>query len=256
MAVDNEVYNEPGAWWDDRHPFGLLMAYTPARFGYFKGLLTGLLGLELEELRVLDVGCGGGVLAEAFAGAGCAVTGVDPSQPSLDAARAHARDSGRAIRYQPASAEELPFPDASFDVVYCCDVLEHVSDLNAAIGEAARVLKPGGYYLYDTINRTLRSKLIMIKMAQEWPGFRFVPADLHDWNKFIKPSELLETFRRNGLDNLDLVGLGPGRGPFETFKLLRRRARGEITYGELGRQLDLKVVSDISVMYAGYAQKS
>lgn len=256
MAVDNDVYNQQGAWWDDNHPFGLLMSYTPARFGYFSGLLTGHLGIDLAGLRVLDVGCGGGVLAEAFAGVGCQVTGVDPSLPSLEAAAKHAAASGLGIHYQRAFAEELPFPDAGFDVVYCCDVLEHVSDLDKVIGEAARVLKPGGYYLYDTINRTLRSKLAMIKVAQDWPGLRFVPADLHDWNSFIKPADLHRVLLGHGLANEDLVGLGPGCGPLKMFRLLRERARGRITYGELGRRLDLKVVADTSVMYAGYARKS
>ncbi|MFD7455084.1 bifunctional 2-polyprenyl-6-hydroxyphenol methylase/3-demethylubiquinol 3-O-methyltransferase UbiG [Kitasatospora sp. NPDC059827] len=255
MPVDNDVYNTH-SWWHDDQPFATLEAFTPARFAYFQEVLTQRLRLDLKGLKVLDVGCGGGLLAELFAGAGCRVTGVDPSGPSLEAAGEHARQSGLEITYQQGFAEELPFADGTFDLVYCCDTLEHVTSVDRAVGEAVRVLKPGGHYLYDTINRTFRSKLAMIKMAQDWKSVSFAPKDLHDWKSFIKPAELHAVFRAHDLTNQDLVGFASTRPQFELLKAMRRRARGEITYGELGRQFQLGVHKDTSVIYAGYARKA
>src|SRR5882724_7864465 len=105
-----------------------MAALNPARFGYMRRVLTEELHLTPTDLRVLDVGCGGGLLAEEFARLGCAVTGVDPSQESLAAAREHAAAQGLAIGYQRSTGEALPCAADSFDVVYCCDVLEHVDD--------------------------------------------------------------------------------------------------------------------------------
>src|SRR3954454_10383970 len=116
--------------------------------------------------------------------------GVDPSEESLAAARMHAAGQGLAIGYQCALGEALPFRDASFDVVYCCDVLEHVNEVRRVIAETARVLRPGGIYLYDTINRTLQSRLIVIKLLQEWRWTALMPLRLHDWKMFIRPAEL------------------------------------------------------------------
>src|SRR5262245_5027389 len=150
-----------GTWWDEAGFLHTLAALNPARFGYMRRVLIEELGLDPAGLPVLDIGCGGGLLAEEFARLGCNVTGLDPSEESLAAARTHAAAQGLAIDYHCAPGEALPFGDASFDVVYCCDVLEHVHDLPQVIAETARVLRPGGTYLYDTINRTLRSRLVM-----------------------------------------------------------------------------------------------
>ncbi|MBB5938753.1 bifunctional 2-polyprenyl-6-hydroxyphenol methylase/3-demethylubiquinol 3-O-methyltransferase UbiG [Streptomyces zagrosensis] len=254
MPVDNDVYDNL-SWWDDNQPFATLEAFTPPRFDYFHDVLTNRLRLDLTGLRVLDIGCGGGLLAERFAQTGAHITGVDPSGPSLESAAEHAREQGLDIQYQQGFAEELKFPDASFDLVYCCDTLEHVTDTNRAISEAVRVLKPGGYYLYDTINRTFRSRLGMIKMAQDWKPVRFAPKDLHDYKSFIKPAELHALFRAHGLDNKDLVGFASPRPPLELLRAMRSRARGEITYGELGRRFQLEAGKDTSVIYGGYAKK-
>ncbi|ONK15973.1 bifunctional 2-polyprenyl-6-hydroxyphenol methylase/3-demethylubiquinol 3-O-methyltransferase UbiG [Streptomyces sp. MP131-18] len=256
MVVDNDLYNAPDSWWRDDQPFATLQAFTPARFAYFHKVLTETLELDLADTPVLDIGCGGGLLAEEFSRAGCRVTGIDPSRTSLAAAGEHAKESGLDIEYKHAVAERLPFPDNSFDLVYCCDTLEHVTDTDQAIREVARVLRPGGYYLYDTINRTFRSWIGMIKMAQDWKSVSWAPRDLHDWRKFIKPAELWALFAAHGLDNRETVGFAPDRGPREILRLARSRARGRITYGELGRQLRMGTAKDTSGIYAGYARNT
>src|SRR6185295_9356549 len=169
MTVDNAVYDRMAdSWWDEAGFLHLLAALNPARFGYMQRMITQELRLAPAELRALDVGCGGGLLAEEFARLGCKLVGVDPSELSIKAARKHAAGQKLTIEYLCAVGEALPFCDASFDVVYCCDVLEHVIDRGRVVAESSRVLKPGGTYLFDTINRTLRSRLVVIKLLQEW----------------------------------------------------------------------------------------
>ncbi|MGN6392127.1 MAG: bifunctional 2-polyprenyl-6-hydroxyphenol methylase/3-demethylubiquinol 3-O-methyltransferase UbiG, partial [Gemmatimonadales bacterium] len=166
--MDNAVYDRMAdSWWDEAGLLHVLAALNPARLGYMRRVLVEEMRLAPVGLHVLDVGCGGGLLAEAFARLGCVVQGVDPSAESLAVARMHAAGQGLAIGYQCAPGEALPFADESFDVVYCCDVLEHVNDVPQVIRETARVLRLGGTYLYDTINRTLQSQLIVIKLLQE-----------------------------------------------------------------------------------------
>jgi 2-polyprenyl-6-hydroxyphenyl methylase/3-demethylubiquinone-9 3-methyltransferase len=206
-------------------------------------------------LRVLDIGCGGGLLAEEFARLGFRVVGVDPSEESLAAARTHAASQGLAIGYQCARGEALPFADDSFDVVYCCDVLEHVNDVGEVIAEIARVLKPRGTFLFDTINRTLQSRLIVIKLLQEWRWTALMPPRLHDWNMFIRPAELRRELERHGLVSGGLTGLKPRANPFRLIRALRRRKRGLLSYAAAVREMDLGESPDTSVSYIGYARK-
>src|SRR4029077_14954625 len=138
--------------------------------------------------HALDVGCGGGLMAEGGTRLGFRGVGIDPSAGSIATAEAHARASGLEIEYHVGRGEELPFSDGSFDLVYCCDVLEHVAEPERLIAEASPVLRAGGVYLFDTINRTIPSRLVMIKLFQDWGPTRFMPPKLHDWRSFIKPS--------------------------------------------------------------------
>ena len=256
MPVDNLVYDRLATgWWDDRGFLHALAALNPARFGYMRRVLTDVLQLTPTGLDVLDVGCGGGLLAEEFARLGCAVTGVDPSQESVTAARAHAAAQGLAIDYRSGRGEALPFASDSFDVVYCCDVLEHVDDLGQVIAETARVLKPGGVYLFDTINRTPQSRLVVIKLLQEWRWTALMPPRLHDWNMFIRPAELGRQLEQHGLQPGGLTGLKPRANPLRVVLALRRRKRGVISYAEAVEQMDLGESSDTSVSYIGYARK-
>jgi 2-polyprenyl-6-hydroxyphenyl methylase/3-demethylubiquinone-9 3-methyltransferase len=254
MPVDNELYDRlAGTWWDDDENMALLRTgINPARFRYMRRIFTDELG-DPKGKSCLDVGCGGGLLAEEFAKLGCQVTGVDPSEPSLGTARAHAEREGLEIDYLAALAEDLPFDDDSFDVVYCCDVLEHVDSVERAVAEAARVLKAGGLYLYDTINRTRRSRLVIINLLQEWDATRCMEPNVHDWEMFIKPRELEDILRRHALEPRDMVGLAPTANPIALLLDLRRRRRGRITYAELGRRMRIRESSAMWGSYAGYA---
>jgi 2-polyprenyl-6-hydroxyphenyl methylase/3-demethylubiquinone-9 3-methyltransferase len=257
MPVDNTLYDQPGdLWWDETAGLSMLRtALNPARFGYFRRVLTERLHINPRGTAALDVGCGGGLLAEEFARLGCQVTGIDPSRPSLDTARAHAAASGLSIDYRAGVAEEVPFPDRSFEIVYCCDVLEHVTNLDRVIGEIARVLTSDGVFLFDTINRTLVSKLFAIKLAQECRLTRFAPPHLHDWNQFIRPTELHALMSSYGLAPQEVVGLSLGARPIAGLRAILNYKRDAITAGELGRRLMAHVSRDLSGSYAGYAIK-
>jgi 2-polyprenyl-6-hydroxyphenyl methylase / 3-demethylubiquinone-9 3-methyltransferase len=256
VPVDNAVYDRmAGTWWDEAGFLHTLAALNPVRFGYMRRVIVEELGLAPAGLQVLDIGCGGGLLAEEFARLGCNVTGVDPSEESLAAARTHAAGQGLAIGYRRALGEALPFGEASFDVVYCCDVLEHVHDLPQVIAETARVLRPGGTYLYDTINRTLRSRLVMITLLQEWRWTALMPPGLHDWKMFIRPAELRRELERHGLVPGGVTGLKPRVNPLRSIRALRRRRRGLLSYAAAVREMDLGESPDTSVSYIGYARK-
>lgn len=258
MPVDNELYNRPGdIWWNENEVLsGLRFTLNPARFGYFRQTLTERLKLDPQGRPTLDIGCGGGLLAEEFARLGCRVTGIDPSVSSLATARAHAQQSGLEIDYQPGIGEQLPFADASFDLVYCCDVLEHVSDLNRVIAETARVLKPGGVYFFDTINRTLFSWLVVIKLFQEWEWSRLMPPNLHAWEQFIRPGDLRAALARHGLECCEIKGMGPAASPLTLLRLLRRRKRGAISFRQLSEAARFRVGGHRLASYLGYAVKA
>lgn len=257
MPVDNTVYDRmANSWWEEGGFLHVLAALNPARFGYMRRVLTEELHLAPAGLRALDVGCGGGLLAEEFARLGCTVVGIDPSEESLAAARKHAVGQGLAIEYRCATGEALPFADASFDIAYCCDVLEHVTDLGQVIAETARVLKPGGTYLFDTINRTPQSRLIMINLLQEWRWTAMMPPRLHDWRMFIRPAELRQALEQHGLVPGGLTGLKPRANPLRVVRALRRLKRGLLTYAAAIREMDVGESSDTSVSYIGYARKS
>ena len=256
MPVDNHLYDTLAAsWWDESGVLHTLRGLNPVRFGYMRRILIDGLGMDLQGKKTLDVGCGGGLLAEEFARVGCVVTGIDPSEKSLESARDHARQVGLAIEYRQGVGEDLPFPDGAFEIVYCCDTLEHLDDLGQVISEISRVLQPGGVFLYDTINRTLESWIVMIKLFQEWDSTSLMPLGLHDWKMFVKPGELLAKLAENGLENQDQTGLKSSANPLRAIRILRARKRGEISYLEAMRRIDLRESRDKSVLYAGYARK-
>jgi 2-polyprenyl-6-hydroxyphenyl methylase/3-demethylubiquinone-9 3-methyltransferase len=255
MSIDNEIYSsQAGGWWDENHFLHLLKTgMNPPRFGYFRNALTRQLELQPEALSVLDVGCGGGILSEEFAKFGCRVTGIDPSAPSLEIARKHAAMQGLSIDYRLANGENIPFDADCFDVVVCCDVLEHVDDLEKTIREVARVLKRGGMFCYDTINRTEESRKANIFAAQDFALTSFFPPNTHVWKKFITPEEILALFEKVGFENRDMTGLNSSLPDLQVAGLLIRRKLGLLTFAELGRRLKFYAGGGLQASYLGWA---
>ncbi len=255
--VNNAIYEENGdRWWNEDAKFdlsALRYCVNPVRYGYFKRVLE-LPGTPGKN--VLDVGCGGGYLAEEFARDGYRVTGIDPSTKTVGAARRHAVESGLEIRYEVGRGEEIPFADATFDIVACCDVLEHVDDPREVIEEVSRLLKPGGVFLYDTVNRTWMSKLGLIKVWQEWSFTRCCPENAHVWEKFIKPAELVSMMSACGLVNRELKGIASGhRNPVRMLRTIRAIKAGRIRNTEIAAALGLVESDDLSISYMGYGIK-
>ncbi|MFE6254141.1 bifunctional 2-polyprenyl-6-hydroxyphenol methylase/3-demethylubiquinol 3-O-methyltransferase UbiG [Agromyces sp. NPDC057865] len=252
MPIDNEVYDRLGAgWWDEDNPLNMLHgSCTPGRMAYFRDVL-GRRGTAGG--RTLDIGCGAGFITEELAGLGFTATGIDPSSVAIEAARAHATQGRLAIEYVVGVGEQLPFPDAAFDLVTCCDVLEHVRDLDRVVAETARVLRPGGLYLFDTINRTRLSRLLAIRAMQEWRLTRIVDTSIHEWSMFITPEELEATLDRHGLELGELAGLAPRASWPTIVGALRATRRGRIGYGELSRRLDFGRVESLALSYMGFA---
>jgi 2-polyprenyl-6-hydroxyphenyl methylase / 3-demethylubiquinone-9 3-methyltransferase len=256
MPVNNQVYSSrPDAWWDEDHYLHLLKTgVNPARFAYFHDILRRL-QLSPKALSILDVGSGGGFLSEEFARLGCRVSGIDPAHASVRAARDHALGEDLSIAYLTGRGEGLPFPQCCFDVVLCCDVLEHVDDLEQVAAELARVTKPGGLFFFDTINRTFKSWLANIFVAQQFPLTRFFDPDVHVWDKFIRPDELVPLLRRHGLEDIRLSGLTPSLpDPAVAFWLVLRKF-GLLNLAELGRKLKFRTGGGLETNYIGWGRK-
>ncbi|GAB3564194.1 bifunctional 2-polyprenyl-6-hydroxyphenol methylase/3-demethylubiquinol 3-O-methyltransferase UbiG [Spirosoma luteolum] len=257
MTTNNTVYDaDHDIWWNPDQLFYMLKtSVNPARVGFFKRVLHET-GVDPAGLQLLDVGSGGGILAEAFAELGFVVTGIDPSASSVATAQRHADQQQLRIDYRVGAGERLPFADASFDVVSCCDVLEHVTDLPAVIAEISRVLRPGGLFLYDTINRTWLSWLFLIKIAQDWPRWAFMEPDQHRYDRFIKPAELHRLFQDVGLHNQQTRGMVAGYNVLNTLVYLRRRTTGQWTFRQLGERMTMREGRDTSLCYMGWARKA
>lgn len=255
MPIDNEVYDREGEhWWDARSVLNLLHGgFTKGRFRYFREVLDRL-GIDPNGLRALDVGSGGGFLAEEFARVGCRVVGVDPSEVSLDTARRHASAGGLRIDYRHGTGEHLPVADHEFDLAYCCDVLEHVTDVRQVLREIGRALKPGGIFLFDTVNRTLASRLVLITLAQEWRLTRLTDTALHSWDLFITPRELGHALLGTGFEPGEVVGLGVRSHPLGALAAVVRVRRGTIGFGEATRRVDTGRVRSLAISYMGYAR--
>lgn len=256
FTTNNTVYNaDRDIWWDpDELFFMLKTSVNPARVGYFKRILRAR-NVDVRNRTLLDVGCGGGILAEEFAQLGMHVTGIDPSASSIETARRHAHQQGITIDYHVGSGESLPFADASFDHVSCCDVLEHVQDVDAVLTEISRVLKPGGIFFYDTVNRTWLSWLFLIKIAQDWQRWAFMQPNQHIYRRFIKPAELRAKLARHGLTNQDTRGMVANYNVLKTLYWLRKRATGAWTFRELGERMTLREGQDLSLCYMGWAER-
>lgn len=187
-------------WWDPNSEFRPLHQINPLRLEWIDELAS------LQNKLVLDVGCGGGILAESMAGKGASVTGIDLADKSLKVAQLHQLESGADVRYQTIATEELAEQSpGSFDVVTCMEMLEHVPDPASTVAACARLTKPGGWLFFSTLNRNPKSFLFAIVGAEYVLGL--LPKGTHDYEKFIKPSELSTAARRAGLIADRMIGM-------------------------------------------------
>lgn len=209
------------------------------------------------EKAALDVATGGGHTALALAAHYGRVVASDLTAPMLAAAEGFIRGKGIAnVDFRLADAEALPFGDAEFDAVSCRIAPHHFPDPARFVAEVARVLKPGGLFFYDTINRTFMSNVVTIKVLQEWSLTATMPPRLHDWRLFIKPGELVELMGQRGIVSREVVGLKSMLNPLAMIAMLRSCKRGEISYAEAGRRAQIRADKDVSVSYMGYGTKS
>lgn len=200
-----------GEWWDANGPFKPLHRINPVRLTYIRDQLCRRFGRDpkqgasLEGLAVLDIGCGGGLVAEPLSRLGAAVTGIDPAPETIEAAKAHARGAGLAIAYRSVTAETLAREGGSFDAVLLLEVVEHVPDVPLFLGAVASLVKPGGAMILSTLNRTLKAYALAIVGAELI--LRWLPAGTHDWNRFVTPDELRAALAAAGLAVGDMTGM-------------------------------------------------
>jgi 2-polyprenyl-6-hydroxyphenyl methylase/3-demethylubiquinone-9 3-methyltransferase len=203
-------------WWDTNGEFAPLHKLNPPRLEFIRDHLCQHFGGDpktekpLKGLNLVDIGCGGGLLCEPMARLGANVTGIDAGEENINVAKTHAEIIGLDINYRHVLPEDLNSEQtktsSQYDVVLSMEVIEHVSDLNLFLESAAGLLKPGGAMALSTLNRTLKS-LALAKVAAEYI-LRWVPAGTHDWQKFVRPSELADGLRPHGVEITDLQGIG------------------------------------------------
>ncbi len=249
MSTSEFYDRNAGSWWD---PHGMLRGMgtmlNPVRVPYFSAAIAAGAG---GGARVLDVGCGGGLLSAALAALGFSVTGVDPSRRSVAAARANT-----TATYVAGLGERLPFADASYDAAVVAEVLEHAADAGGVVDEAARVLRPGGVICFAGPNRTTLSRLALIDAAQRWRATRVLPADLHEWERFVRPSELRSMLAGNGVEVREVVGVGlPIRRFGRAVITIAELRRGAVSHADAGRRLALTRVRSTQIAYQGYGIK-
>jgi 2-polyprenyl-6-hydroxyphenyl methylase/3-demethylubiquinone-9 3-methyltransferase len=200
-----------GAWWDPAGKFRPLHRLNPVRLAYIRDRAAARFGREalsprpLAGLSLLDIGCGGGLLAEPLARLGARVTGIDAAETSIAAAESHAAESELAIDYRLSTAEALAETGAGFEIVLAMEIIEHVSDVEGFMGAAARLVAPGGLLILSTLNRTAKSFALAILGAEYL--LRWLPRGTHDWRRFLRPSEVAAAVRPQGLALTEAIGV-------------------------------------------------
>jgi 2-polyprenyl-6-hydroxyphenyl methylase / 3-demethylubiquinone-9 3-methyltransferase len=198
-------------WWDPSGKFRPLHKFNPVRLEYIKRRVCAHFSRSFEEsaafkgLRLLDIGCGGGLLAEPMARLGALVVGADPSQTNIEIAKLHAGEVGLDIDYRAATAEELKTAGESFDIILNMEVVEHVADLDLFMADCAAMVRPGGLMFVATINRTLKAWGLAIFAAENI--LRWLPRGTHHFDKLVRPEELDACISANGLNMLDRTGV-------------------------------------------------
>jgi len=202
---DNEInkFNSiAAAWWDTEGEFKPLHLLNPTRVAYIQEKTGGV-----QHNKILDIGCGGGIFAEQLAKLGAEVTGIDLAEDSLSVAKLHALESGiNNVDYIKANSEEYSEANANaYDVVTCLEMLEHVPDPESVVASAIRACKPGGKVFFSTLDKSFKSYLLAIVAAEK--VLKIVPDGTHDFNKFIKPAELVGWAEKHGVKVRDAVGI-------------------------------------------------
>ena len=198
-------------WWDPEGPFRPLHRFNPTRVAFIRDHACAHFGRAphssrpLDGLALVDIGTGGGLVAEPMARLGAAVTGIDPSDKNVGIARAHATAMGLDITYRAVTAEGLAAEGKSFDIVLALEVVEHVADLGAFLTACAALVKPGGIFIAATLNRTARAYALAIVGAEYVMGW--LPRGTHDWNKFVTPAELTAGLQESGMRVTSISGI-------------------------------------------------
>ena len=206
-------------WWDPEGPFATLHQLNPLRLAWIESLAP------VAAQRVLDIGCGGGLLSEALAERGATVTGIDLGERALKVASLHALQGGLSIEYRLAAAEQLALErPGGFDLICCMEMLEHVPRPDSVVRAAATLVRPGGWVMFSTLNRNLKAFALAIVGAEYLAGV--VPKGTHDWSKFIRPSELAGWARAAGLQPVAFRGLEVN--PFD--RRMRLSANVDVNY--------------------------
>ena len=198
-------------WWDPRGKMAVLHKFNPVRLAYIRDQASARFGRDakhldcLKDLRILDIGCGGGILSEPLARLGAIVLGADPAAINIEVARRHASDVGVIVDYRCTTAEALADAGERFDVVLAMEVVEHVADLPLFVRRCAEMMKPSGLMIVATLNRTLKSFALAIVGAEYVLGW--LPRGTHQWDKFVTPNELEALLEKNRLRVTDERGV-------------------------------------------------
>ena len=240
-AINNELYKSLGnKWYQGNDYIGLLRSEAQTRNPW---IMSNIQKHFKMNVSILDIGCGGGLLSNSLCKAGYNVTGVDIHDEVLEIARAH--DSFKAVKYVNANALNLPFENASFDVVCAMDFLEHVDDYRQALKEGVRVLKKNGIFFFHTFNRNFISWLFVIK-GMEW-FVKNTPKNLHVYHLFIKPNELLNQFAELNCKKMEITGLSPQIFTKSFIHLLLK--------GNVDKNFNFKLNASLLTGYIGYVKK-
>jgi 2-polyprenyl-6-hydroxyphenyl methylase/3-demethylubiquinone-9 3-methyltransferase len=224
-------------WWDPAGKFAPLHRLNPIRLGFVRDRAAAhwqrdpLSAAPLGGLSLLDIGCGGGLLSEPMARLGASVTGVDAASRNVSVAARHAEGQALTIDYRQGTAEALAASGAQFDVVLALEIVEHVADVDLFLASCGRMVKPGGLLFLSTLNRTAKAWALAIAGAEYLLGW--LPRGTHDWRKFLKPSEAVNSLRRGGIETEEIVG---------------------VVYSPLGRAWSLSK-TDLDVNYMLYGRR-
>ena len=198
-------------WWDPRGQMAVLHKFNPVRLAYIRDAACKRFDRNarqldsLKDLRILDIGCGGGILCEPMARLGASVLGADPAEKNIAAAKLHAEQGGLAIDYRVTTAEALADAGERFDIVLAMEVVEHVADVKLFVQRCAEMVRPGGLMIAATINRTLKSFALAIVGAEY--VLRWLPRGTHQWDRFVTPDELEIAMELGGLTSTDERGV-------------------------------------------------